>query len=108
MTLPAERRVLGHAARFRINLISLAVPAVVSPRLPDADWHKRVRRFPRPGQVFFDMARFSTGRFSLILISFTETVAVPALICNLAPGLAPGAPAAEGGVYSRHAARFPL
>jgi phosphonate transport system permease protein len=80
-----------------IFLISLAVLTVVSLGLLDADWHKLVRRFPRLGKVFLDMARFSTERFSLTLLSFTETVSVAALalIYSLVLGLVLGALAAE-------------
>jgi phosphonate transport system permease protein len=77
--------------------ISLAVLTVVSLGLLDADWHKLVQRFPRLGKVFLDMARFSTERFSLTILSFTETVAVAALalIYSLVLGLALGALAAD-------------
>jgi phosphonate transport system permease protein len=80
-----------------IFLISLAFLTVLSLGLLDADWHKLVQRFPRLGQVFLDMAHFSTERFSLTLLSFTETVsvAVLALIYSLVLGLVLGALAAE-------------
>jgi phosphonate transport system permease protein len=80
-----------------IFLISLAVLTVVSLGLLDADWHKLVQRFPRLGRVFFDMAHFSTERFSLTLLSFAETVAVAglALIYSLVLGLVLGALGAE-------------
>jgi phosphonate transport system permease protein len=80
-----------------VFLISLAVLTVVSLVLLDADWSKLVQRFPRLGEVFLDMAHFSVERFSLTLLSFTETVAVAALalIYSLVLGLALGALAAE-------------
>jgi phosphonate transport system permease protein len=63
----------------------------------DADWSKLIQRFPRLGQVFLDMAHFSTERFSLTLLTFTETITVAALalIYSLVLGLALGALAAE-------------
>ncbi|MDR2258797.1 MAG: hypothetical protein LBE14_06575, partial [Treponema sp.] len=80
-----------------VFLISLAVLTVVSLALLDADWYKLIERFPRLGRVFFDMAHFSTERFSLTLLTFTETVtvAVLALIYSMVLGLALGALAAE-------------
>jgi phosphonate transport system permease protein len=80
-----------------VFLISLAVLTILSLALLDADWHRLVQRFPRLGQVFTDMARFSTERFSLTLLTFTETVTVAALalIYSLVLGLALGALAAE-------------
>jgi phosphonate transport system permease protein len=80
-----------------IFLISLAFLTVLSLGLLDADWHKLVQRFPRLGRVLLDMAHFSTERFSLTLLSFTETVAVAvlALIYSLVLGLVLGALAAE-------------
>ncbi|MDR2143774.1 MAG: ABC transporter permease subunit [Treponema sp.] len=80
-----------------IFLISLAVLTLLSLALLDADWSKLVQRFPRLGQVFIDMARFSTERFSLTVLTFTETVSVAALalIYSLALGLGLGALAAE-------------
>jgi phosphonate transport system permease protein len=78
-------------------LMSLSVLTVVSLGLLDADWRKLFQRFPRLGRVFLDMAHFSTERFSLTLLSFTETVAVAvlALIYSLVLGLVLGALAAE-------------
>ena len=78
-------------------LVSLAVLTVASLALLDADWHRLVERFPRLGKVFLDMARFSTERFSLTLLTFLETVAVAvlALIYSMALGLVLGALAAE-------------
>ena len=80
-----------------IFLSSLAVLTVVSLTLLDADWHKLVRRFPRLGEVFLDMAHFSAERFSLTLLTFIETltVAALALIYSLVLGLVLGALAAE-------------
>jgi phosphonate transport system permease protein len=80
-----------------IFLCSLAVLTLLSLVLLDADWHKLVQRFPRLGEVFFNMACFSTERFSLTLLTFIETVAVAtlALIYSLVLGLALGALAAE-------------
>ncbi|MDR2758200.1 MAG: ABC transporter permease subunit [Spirochaetaceae bacterium] len=77
--------------------ISLAVLTVVSLGLLDADWYKLVRRLPRLGGVFLDMAHFSTERISLTFLTFTETVTVAALalIYSLILGLALGALAAE-------------
>jgi phosphonate transport system permease protein len=82
---------------IHVFLISMAALTLLSLALLDADWSRLVRRFPRLGQVFIDMARFSTERFSLTLITFTETVTVAALalIYSLALGLVLGALAAE-------------
>jgi phosphonate transport system permease protein len=80
-----------------IFLIFLTVFTVLSLGLLDADWYKLVERFPRLGKVFFELAHFSTERFSLTLLTFTETVTVSvlALIYSLVLGLALGALAAE-------------
>jgi phosphonate transport system permease protein len=77
--------------------IALLFLTLISLGLLDADWHKLVRRFPRLGRVFLDMAHLSTERFSLTLLSFTETLAVSvlALIYSMILGLALGALAAE-------------
>ncbi|MFP3090981.1 ABC transporter permease subunit [Treponema sp. TIM-1] len=82
---------------IHLFLIFLAVLTVVSLGLLDADWHKLIQRFPRLGKVFLDMAHFSTERFSLTLLTFTETVTVAALalIYSLVLGLALGALAAD-------------
>jgi phosphonate transport system permease protein len=81
----------------QVFLVSLALLTVVSLGLLDADWYKLIQRFPRLGRVFLDMAHFSTERFSLTLLTFTETitVAVLALIYSLILGLVLGALAAE-------------
>jgi phosphonate transport system permease protein len=80
-----------------IFLISLALLTFLSLGLLDADWYKLVQRFPRLGKVFLDMAHFSTERFSLTILSFTETVTVAALslIYSLVLGIVLGALAAE-------------
>ncbi|MDR2182001.1 MAG: ABC transporter permease subunit [Treponema sp.] len=80
-----------------VFVISLAVLTLLSLGLLDADWHKLVQRFPRLGRVFFDMALFSTERFSITLMSLAETITVAALalIYSLALGLVLGALAAE-------------
>jgi phosphonate transport system permease protein len=80
-----------------VFVISLVILTVLSLALLDADWHKLAGRFPRLGRVFLDMAHFSTERFSLTLLTFTETVTVAALalIYSLALGLVLGALAAE-------------
>ncbi|MDR0585251.1 MAG: ABC transporter permease subunit [Treponema sp.] len=80
-----------------VFLGSLAILTVGSLGLLDADWHRVAGRFPRLGRVFLEMARFSTERFSLTLLSFAETVAVSvlALIYSLVLGLVLGALAAE-------------
>jgi phosphonate transport system permease protein len=77
--------------------ITLAVLTILSLALLDAEWAKLVERFPHLGKVFFDMAHFSIERFSLTLLTFTETVSVAALalIYSLVLGLALGALAAE-------------
>ncbi|MDR2258279.1 MAG: ABC transporter permease subunit [Treponema sp.] len=82
---------------IHIFLISLAVLTLLSLTLLDADWQKLIRRLPRLGAVFLEMGRLSTERFSLTLLTFTETVtvAVLALIYSLVLGLALGALAAE-------------
>jgi phosphonate transport system permease protein len=80
-----------------VFLISLVVLTVASLALLNADWSRLVQRFPRLGKVFFDMAHFSTERFSLTLLTFIETltVSVLALIYSMVLGLALGALAAE-------------
>ncbi|MDR2095060.1 MAG: ABC transporter permease subunit [Treponema sp.] len=80
-----------------VFLISLAVLTAVSLGLLNADWSRLVQRFPRLGKVFLDMAHLSTERFSLTLLTFTETltVAVLALIYSMVLGLVLGALAAE-------------
>jgi phosphonate transport system permease protein len=80
-----------------VFLISLAVLTAASLGLLNADWSRLVQRFPRLGKVFLDMAHFSTERFSLTLLTFTETltVAVLALIYSMVLGLVLGALAAE-------------
>jgi phosphonate transport system permease protein len=80
-----------------IFLISLVFLTVLSLGLLDAEWSKLVRRFPRLGKVFLDMVHFSTERFSLTILTFTETVSVAALalIYSLVLGLVLGALAAE-------------
>jgi phosphonate transport system permease protein len=81
----------------QVFLVSLVLLTVVSLGLLDADWYKLIQRFPRLGRVFLDMAHFSTERFSLTLLTFTETVTVAALalIYSLILGLVLGALAAE-------------
>jgi phosphonate transport system permease protein len=81
----------------RIFLCSLAALTLLSLALLDADWSKLVQRFPRLGGVFLDMAHFSVERFSLTLLTFTETITVAALalIYSLVLGLTLGALAAE-------------
>jgi phosphonate transport system permease protein len=76
---------------------ALLVLTLVSLGLLNADWYKLVQRFPRLGEVFLEMVRFSTERFSLTVRSFAETlaVAVLALIYSMVLGLALGALAAE-------------
>jgi phosphonate transport system permease protein len=80
-----------------VFLISLAVLTAASLGLLNADWSRLVQRFPRLGKVFLDMAHFSTERFSLTLLTFTETltVSVLALIYSMVLGLVLGALAAE-------------
>ena len=82
---------------IHVFLISLAFLTVLSLGLLDAEWYKLVQRFPRLGRVFLDMVHFSTERFSLTILTFTETVTVAALalIYSLVLGLALGALAAE-------------
>jgi phosphonate transport system permease protein len=77
--------------------VSLALLTLASLVLLNADWYKIVQRFPRLGKVFLEMGRFSTERFSLTVITFTETlsVAILALIYSLILGLGLGALAAE-------------
>jgi phosphonate transport system permease protein len=80
-----------------VFLISFAVLTLLSLGLLDTEWFKLVQRFPRLGKVFLDMAHFSTERFSLTLLTFTETITVAALalIYSLILGLVLGALAAE-------------
>ncbi|MDR2304135.1 MAG: ABC transporter permease subunit [Treponema sp.] len=80
-----------------VFLISFTVLTLLSLALLNAEWFKLVQRFPRLGKVFLDMAHFSTERFSLTLLTFTETVTVAALalIYSLVLGLVLGALAAE-------------
>jgi phosphonate transport system permease protein len=78
-------------------LIGLAVLSVVSLGMLDPDWAKVLERLPRLGKVFLEMSRFSTERFSLTLLTLTETVAVAvlALIYGMLIGLVLGALAAR-------------
>jgi phosphonate transport system permease protein len=78
-------------------LIGLAVLAAVSLGLLELDWAKAVSRLPKLGRVFLDMSRFSTERFSLTLLTLSETIAVAvlALIYGMLIGLALGALAAR-------------
>jgi phosphonate transport system permease protein len=78
-------------------LIGLALLTVVSLALLDLEWRKILERLPRLGKVFFDMSRFSTERFSLTLLTLTETIAVAvlALIYGMLIGLTLGALAAR-------------
>ncbi|MDR2314345.1 MAG: ABC transporter permease subunit [Spirochaetaceae bacterium] len=80
-----------------VFLIFFGILTAASLALLNADWHKLFQRFPRLGKVFLDMAHLSTERFSLTLLTFTETVTVAALalIYSLVFGLFLGALAAE-------------
>jgi phosphonate transport system permease protein len=98
---PRSRRIpVGDAKRdmpvyFFLGL--LAVLTIASLGLLHLDWGKIVTRLPKLGRVFFDMACFSTERFSLTLLTLTETVAVAllALIYGMVLGLVLGALAAQ-------------
>jgi phosphonate transport system permease protein len=81
----------------RLFLASLAALTLLSLVLLDAEWARLPQRFPRLGRVFLDMAHFSTERFSLTMLTLTETVTVAALslIYGLALGMVLGALAAE-------------
>jgi phosphonate transport system permease protein len=61
------------------------------------DWAKVASRLPKLGQVFYEMAHFSTERFHLTMLTLTETVTVSllALIYGLLIGLVLGALAAR-------------
>jgi phosphonate transport system permease protein len=78
-------------------LSGLAVFTVLSLGLLDPDWAQAAGRLPRLGKVFFDMSRFSTERFSLTLLTLSETIAVAvlALIYGMLIGLTLGALAAR-------------
>ncbi|MDR1898569.1 MAG: ABC transporter permease subunit [Treponema sp.] len=80
-----------------IFLISLGTLSVVSLARLGLDWGKVAERLPKLGQVFFDMAHFSTERFSLTLLTLAETISVSllALIYGLLIGMTLGALAAE-------------
>ncbi|MDR1211069.1 MAG: hypothetical protein LBK40_02430, partial [Spirochaetaceae bacterium] len=97
---PAPKIPVGNLKRdmpVYVFTVSLAALTALSLGLLDADWGRLFQRFPRLGRVFIDMAGFSAERFSLTLLTLTETitVAVLALIYSLVLGLALGALAAE-------------
>ncbi|MDR1909416.1 MAG: ABC transporter permease subunit [Spirochaetaceae bacterium] len=79
---------------FFAALAALAALSLVRLHL---DWGRVAERLPRLGQVFYEMAHFSTERFGLTLLSLAETVGVSllALIYGLLIGMTLGALAAE-------------
>ena len=74
-----------------------AVLSVLSLWALNLDWAKIASRLPRLGRVFYDMAHFSTERFSLTMLTLTETITVSllALVYGLVIGLVLGALAAK-------------
>ena len=74
-----------------------AVLAVLSLIALQLDWARVVDRLPRLGRVFYEMSRFSTERFSMTLLTLTETITVCilALIYGLLIGIVLGALAAK-------------
>jgi phosphonate transport system permease protein len=78
-------------------LIVFSALTVLSLGLLNLEWHRILERLPKLGKVFFDMAHFSTERFSLTLLSLAETVSVSllALVYGLLTGMTLGALAAE-------------
>jgi phosphonate transport system permease protein len=81
----------------RLFLAGLACLTVFSFLFLNLEWGKVVERLPRLGKVFVDLAHFSTERFSLTLLTLTETVSVAllALIYGLVLGIVLGALAAK-------------
>jgi phosphonate transport system permease protein len=81
----------------RLFLAGLACLTVFSLMFLNLEWEKVVERLPRLGKVFVDLAHFSTERFSLTLLTLTETVSVAllALIYGLVLGIVLGALAAK-------------
>jgi phosphonate transport system permease protein len=78
---------------IRIFLYGSFILTVASIVFLDLDWSKIAGRVPRLGGVFWEMLQFSTDRFSLTLVTLTETVTVSilALIYSLILGLLFGA-----------------
>jgi len=78
-------------------LVSFAVLSFFSLWALQLDWAKAASRLPKLGKVFYDMAHFSTERFSLTMLTLTETITVStlALVYGLLIGLALGALAAR-------------
>jgi phosphonate transport system permease protein len=78
---------------IRIFLCCSFVLTAASMSLLDLDWGKIAGRVPRLGHVFWEMLQFSGERFSITLLTLSETVAVSilALIYGLILGLAAGA-----------------
>ena len=74
-----------------------AVLAVLSLAVLQLDWVKVANRLPKLGQVFYEMAHFSTERFHLTMLTLTETITVSllALIYGMLIGLVLGALAAK-------------
>jgi phosphonate transport system permease protein len=75
----------------------LACLTVFSLIFLNLEWQRVVERLPRLGKVFADMARFSTERFGLTMLTLTETVSVAllALVYGLVLGMILGALAAK-------------
>ena len=78
---------------IRVFLYGSFILTVASMLSLDLDWSKIAGRVPRLGGVFWEMLQFSTDRFSLTLLTLTETVTVSilALIYSLILGLLFGA-----------------
>lgn len=74
-----------------------AALAFASLALLRLDWFKVADRLPKLGQVFYELAHFSTERFHLTLLTLTETITVSllALIYGMVIGLMLGALAAR-------------
>jgi ABC-type phosphate/phosphonate transport system permease subunit len=78
-------------------LSGLACLTILSLLVLNLDWGRISERLPRLGKVFVDLAHFSTERFSLTMLTLTETVSVSllALIYGLVLGMILGALAAK-------------
>jgi phosphonate transport system permease protein len=82
---------------IRVFLYCSFVLTVASILFLDLDWGRIAGRVPRLGGVFWEMLQFSTDRFSLTMLTLTETVTVSilALIYSLILGLFFGALSAK-------------
>jgi phosphonate transport system permease protein len=78
---------------IRVFLYCSFILTAASMLFLDLDWGRIASRVPRLGVVFWEMLQFSADRFSLTLLTLTETVTVSilALIYSLILGLLFGA-----------------